>query len=181
MESVELHAGHAGHAHAAAFLPSAQPFSKRALTAQLLEASVLTHSLIIGADVGVQTGSVGLLTLVLAVHQACEGAALGAVVADCGAALSTRHRVQLGAAFCLTTPLGVLLGLALSGSGQGMDGPAGVGAGVLDGLCGGMLVQMGMSLLADELGKAETVYVKQTLFSLFAAGACTMAILAVWA
>ena len=176
----ERHHGGGGHSHTA-FLPSAQPFSKRALTAQLLEASVLVHSLIIGADLGVQQGGVWLLTLVLAVHQAAEGAALGAVVADCGPSLSTRHRLQLGAAFCLTTPAGVLPGLALSGSGQGMGGAAGVGSGVLDGLCGGMLLQMGTALLLEELAGAAETRERQTLFSLFAVGAAVMAVLAVWA
>jgi len=180
-ESTEIH----GHAH---FAPSVSAFSKKALTAQLLEWSVLIHSLIIGADLGVQTAGSGLaaLTLVLAVHQLFEGAALGSVVAAC-AELSPAHRARLALAFCCTTPAGVLVGIWLSSRG-GADSPhAAPLAGVLDGLCAGMLLQMSMALLADELGRPELLHeggstsLKRELFALACLGCLGMGVLAVWA
>lgn len=182
-ESTEHAAESHGHAH---FAPSVSAFSKKALTAQLLEWSVLVHSLIIGADLGVQTAGSGLaaLTLVLAVHQLFEGAALGSVVAAC-AELSPAHRARLALAFCCTTPAGVLCGIWLSSRGGAESPHAALMAGVLDGLCAGMLLQMSMALLADELGRPELLHeggsLKRELFALACLGCLGMGVLAVWA
>jgi zinc transporter ZupT len=179
-------AEHGGHAHAH-FVP---PFSKKVLTAQLLEWSVLVHSLIIGADLGIQSsGGLAAMTLVLALHQLFEGVSLGSVVADCGDALSRSHRVQLAVAFCATTPAGVLLGIALSRSSTGgADSSASLITGVLDGVCAGMLMQMSSALLGEELSRAEALAdpaagsaLKRELFALSCAGVGVMAVLAVWA
>jgi zinc transporter 1/2/3 len=172
------------HAHAAALL---QPASKRALTARLLEASVLVHSVIIGADLGVQRGSlqgVASLCLVLAIHQFFEGLALASVIAD-SSALSFQHKVRVAAAFILTLPGGVVLGVIASERGAGeSNGVAGsLLSGTLNGICAGMLLQMSTSLIREEfeaVGCGQRA-LKTRMFGLLVLGCASMAGLAVWA
>lgn len=178
--------GHSfGHSHGALLL--AHPAARKLATAHLLEASVLVHSVIIGADLGASPAprSEALAFAgVLAVHQLFEGAALGAVVADTGT--SARRKVMLAAAFCLTTPLGVLLGVALAATAE--DEAAGARrehlAGLLDGVTGGMLLHITHGLLGEEFGRSDLVdrpRLRAEMYALVLAGVGTMALLARWA
>jgi len=165
----------------------AHPAARKLATAHLLEASVLVHSVIIGADLGASPAPRAealAFAGVLAVHQLFEGAALGAVVADTGA--SPRRKAALATAFCLTTPLGVLLGVAVAA--MAADEAAGARrerlAGLLDGVTGGMLLHITHGLLNEEFGRADLAdrpRLRTEMYALLLAGVGTMALLARWA
>ena len=181
------------HAHSHGVLLLQVTSSSRLVTAYMLEASVLCHSLIIGADLGVSTESnskVAGLTAVLAVHQLCEGLSLGAVIADAGAAIPPRKKVVFALAFCCTTSVGVLAGLLMTASSgplaQQTRGDSHLGdvvAGALDGFTGGMLLHMSFGpLIAEDFGRPETsATAKVQMFGYMCAGCLLMAGLAVWA
>jgi hypothetical protein len=182
---------HHAHSHGALLLQATT--SSRQVTAYMLEASVLCHSLIIGADLGVSTESnskVAGLTAVLAVHQFCEGLSLGAVIADAGAAIPPRKKVIFALAFCCTTSIGVLVGLLITASSgplaQQTGGASHLGdvvAGALDGFTGGMLLHMSFGpLIADDFARPETsTRAKLQMFGYMCGGCLLMAGLAVWA
>jgi hypothetical protein len=133
--------GHAhGHAHGVLL---AHPAARKMAMAHLLEASILVHSVIIGADLGVSAApraDVIGFTAVLAIHQFFEGIALGGVIADLGGAAPLARKAALAAAFCCTTPVGVLMGVAaassFAGEGDGAAPRAAALAGTLDGITG---------------------------------------------
>jgi ZIP Zinc transporter len=170
-----------GHSHGSLLLQA--PRTDKLLTAYLLEASILCHSLIIGADLGVSTGNaqkVAGLTAVLAVHQFFEGIGLGMVIADAGAAIPPQKKIAFCLAFCCTTSVGVILGMLFTAP----AGPRGdVIAGILDGVTGGMLLQLSFGpIVADEFARPELpAHVKVNMFGLIALGAFSMAVLAIWA
>lgn len=175
-------AAHAhGHSHGSAVLLTASPGGRKLLTAHLLEASVLVHSLVIGCALGVSDAAasrVAAMAGVLALHQFFEGCALGSIIADLGAAMPFRRKLSFAAAFCATTPCGVLLGvLAAPRAGEEHRG-AGLVAGALDGVTGGMLLQMSMSMLGEELKPGVR---RRELVACLLAGCVFMAVLAIWA
>jgi len=171
-----------GHSHSHGSLLLQAPRTDKLLTAYLLEASILCHSLIIGADLGVSTGNaqkVAGLTAVLAVHQFFEGIGLGTVIADAGAALPPQKKIAFCLAFCCTTSVGVILGRLFTAPGP----RGGVLAGILDGVTGGMLLQLSFGpIVADEFARPDLpAHVKVNMFGLIALGAFSMAVLAIWA
>lgn len=182
---------HHAHSHGALLLQAAS--SNKLVTAYLLEASVLCHSLIIGADLGVSTegrGKVAGLTAVLAVHQFFEGLSLGVVIAEAGAAIPPRKKAIFALAFCCTTSIGVLAGLLMTASSgplaQHTAGDSHLGdmvTGALDGFTGGMLLHMSFGpLIAEDFGSPETpARAKVHMFGHMCAGCLLMAGLAVWA
>jgi hypothetical protein len=168
-------AGHAhGHAHGVLL---AHPAARKMAMAHLLEASILVHSVIIGADLGVSASPradvIGFTAVVrapgcfctrsrvsrvcfltralrarchalqLAIHQFFEGIALGGVIADLGGAAPFARKAALAAAFCCTTPAGVLMGVAaassFAGAGDGSAPRAAALAGTLDGITGALM------------------------------------------
>jgi hypothetical protein len=193
---------HAPHAHAHAHghgLLLAHPAARKLAMAHLLEVSVLVHSLIIGADLGVSAAprsEVAGFAAVLGVHQFFEGVSLGSVIADLGTSAPFQRKAALAAAFCCTTPVGVLLGVFVAARvGAGADGVGAGGpaqhalalAGALDGITGGMLLHMtlttfiGEEFARPELAAPDRRQLRSEMYALLLLGVAFMAILAAWA
>lgn len=85
--------------------------SKRAVVA-VVELSVCTHSIPVGLDLGLQSGSnfVGLFIAII-FHQLLEGLGVGAAVAEARMPFHTALWLSLG--FALTCPVGIALGVGL--------------------------------------------------------------------
>ena len=183
------------HAHLHAHSPGAllaHPAARKLAMAHLLEVSVLVHSLIIGADLGASPApraEVIGFAAVLGVHQFFEGVSLGSVIADLGATAPYARKLTLAAAFSATTPIGVLIGLALANSVEeaGAGGQAKTLAGALDGITGGMLLHMtlqsfiGEEFSRPELNTPERRPLRNEMYGLLALGVLFMALLAAWA
>ena len=183
------------HAHLHAHGPGmllAHPAARKLAMAHLLEVSVLVHSLIIGADLGASPApraEVIGFAAVLGVHQFFEGISLGSVIADLGASAPYARKLTLAAAFSATTPVGVLIGLALANSVEeaGAGGHAKTLAGALDGITGGMLLHMtlqsfiGEEFSRPELNTPERRPLRNEMYGLLTLGVLFMALLAVWA
>jgi len=198
--AVAKHAAHA-HTHAHAHTPGlllAHPAARKTAMAHLLSVSVLVHSLIIGADLGASPApraEVIGFAAVLGVHQFFEGVSLGSVVADLGPATSFARKMALAAAFSATTPLGVLLGVALASSvesagAESADSRARAAktlAGALDGVTGGMLLHMTLqSFIGEEFSRPELAtpqcrQLRNEMYALLVLGVSFMALLAAWA
>ena len=110
-----------------------------------MEAGCIFHSVLIGLGLGVTVlarRQVLALTLALTFHQMLEGVSLGAIVA--ASRFPGRKAVGMVAAYAVTTPLGVLLGVAVAST-YDADGPAArTVQGVLNGVSAGMLLYISL-------------------------------------
>jgi zinc transporter 1/2/3 len=195
---------HATHAH------EEQEMVQRLLSAKTMqqtvalyamEVSIGVHSLIIGLDIGLLSGSepgtmatLISLTVAIAFHQFIEGIGLGTVL--CGSATMRavpRHGADAGPAytklalfvfiFCSTTPIGILAGI-LSSAEEETPGQVGI-RGTANAVCAGSLLYIGLAEMAAHyfadasLNKRPAL--KVAMLALFSAGMGAMALLAYWA
>ncbi|KAG0274279.1 hypothetical protein BGZ95_009942 [Linnemannia exigua] len=157
--------------------------AQKRISTYILEAGIAAHSIIIGVTLGVSSGSefTGLL-IALLFHQFFEGFALGARIADLDHESSSTH-IILAFIFSLTTPLGILLGIAMSKTYQSDSVTALWTEGVLDAISTGILLYMGyVTLLAVEFNLnsellRQSPRIKSWCFAALWAGAGVMALL----
>mmetsp|Transcript_2496 Transcript_2496/g.9160 ORF Transcript_2496/g.9160 Transcript_2496/m.9160 type:complete len:367 (-) Transcript_2496:206-1306(-) len=132
-----------------------QPISKSLAAKQrsaiLVEASILIHSVLIGFDMGLQTKSVWIpLVIAISFHQFFEGFAVGQIVLD--AQFTFWKKFAMTAFYSLTTSVGIVIGICTY-TGEGYDGQskgANITIGIIDSICGGLLLYTGMSVFWTE-------------------------------
>jgi len=150
---------------------SARELRKKKRLALMVELSILAHSVLVGFDLGLQYHD-GWQTLVIAIcfHQFFEGIALAQVVGDAKRSKLSAAVILIG--FCLVTPLGIGIGMAtMSGIPTGEDGDdvkpqwANILIGIIDGLCGGVLLYVGLlSLLLPWFIESKVLKSSKTSF-----------------
>lgn len=169
--------------------PADDDIEEKRRTAALMEGSVVTHSIIIGLDLGLQNadGWRGLV-VALAFHQFFEGIALAQVIAEAHYGSLMRSAVALFVFVC-TTPSGVAVGMIVRAATGADETPTGVTTliGILNSLCGGFLLYIGMiNLLVpwfvqdQALLRASRAYAVNG-WCFVAIGMAAMAIVGIWA
>ncbi|KAF9135486.1 Protein phosphatase methylesterase 1 [Mortierella sp. 14UC] len=154
---------------------------QKRISTYILEAGVAAHSAIVGITLGVSSGSkfTGLL-IALLFHQFFEGFALGVKIADLDLEQTSTHYL-LAFIFSLTTPAGILMGIAISKTYDSDSVTALWAVGVLDAISTGILLYMGyVTLLAVEFNLnsellRQSPRVKSWCFITLWAGAAAMA------
>lgn len=118
----------------------------------ILEFGVIVHSVIIGLNLGVSGSEFSTLYPVLVFHQSFEGLGIGARLS----AIAFPKRLNwmpwaLCAAYGLTTPVSIAIGLGLRTTYQSGSFTANVVSGVLDSISAGILIYTGLvELLARD-------------------------------
>lgn len=132
-----------------------QPISKSLAAKQrsaiLVELSILIHSVLIGFDMGLQTKSVWIpLVIAISFHQFFEGFAVAQILLD--AKFGFWKKFAMTAFYSLTTSVGIVIGICTY-TGHGYDGQsksANITIGIIDSICGGLLLYTGMSVFWTE-------------------------------
>jgi len=150
-----------------------------------MELGCVFHSVVLGLALGVMTDSPQLvltLLVVLAVHQAVEGLAIGSVLA---ATQRLSQRYGLAVIYALTLPVGIAAGMLAANSYNSSSPAAKLVQGVANGLSGGMLLYVSLfSLLAAELAQHDLLHRPFLAAGLLLAvlfGAVVMCVLGMWA
>lgn len=195
-----IEAGHAHDAHMLEVVPSLahshgcrqQPAChseavKQQVVCITMELGCVFHSVVLGLALGVMTDSPQLvltLLVVLAVHQAVEGLAIGSVLAATQR-LSKLKRYALAIIYALTLPVGIAAGMLAANSYNSGSPAAKLVQGVANGLSGGMLLYVSLfSLLAAELAQHDLLHRPFLAAGLLLAvlfGAVVMCVLGMWA
>ncbi|ETV65230.1 hypothetical protein H257_18005 [Aphanomyces astaci] len=117
--------------------------SRKKINVLIFEIGVAIHSVIIGLNLGVETGA-DFTTLLVAIcfHQFFEGVAVGASAVT--AFSNVRTSVFTAVAYSLTTPLGIAIGIAVNSSYSDTSITSLWVRGVLDSVAGGILVYTGI-------------------------------------
>ncbi|ESW14177.1 hypothetical protein PHAVU_008G259200 [Phaseolus vulgaris] len=161
---------------------------KQRLVSQVLEIGIIFHSVIIGVTMGMSQNVCTIRPLVaaLAFHQIFEGMGLGGCVAQAGFSFGTIAYMCL--MFAVTTPMGIILGMALfSLTGYDDSNPNAL---ILEGLLGsvssGILIYMALvDLIAVDFFHNKlmnsTPPLKKISFLALTLGSAAMSILALWA
>jgi zinc transporter 1/2/3 len=169
--------GHA-HSHGAGLATAASPL----LAAIMLEVAMTVHSVIIGLAVGLAADDDYVPLLVaLVFHQFFEGIALGARLFETD--FSNCFNVLLALLFALSCPIGMAVGTGLIAAGGIATNSVAflVTTGVLDGVCAGILLYIGFSLLLGDFAADVKKYAahdgarKAALFAALWLGAGAMA------
>jgi zinc transporter 1/2/3 len=160
---------------------------KQQVTCMTFELGCVAHSVVLGLALGVMTVGIDMvitLTVVLAVHQAVEGLALGSVLAATPQ-LSRRKKYVLALVYAVTLPAGIAAGLLASNSYDPTAPVAVLVQGVANGLSGGLLLYVSMfSLLGAELSQHDLLHRPLLAAGLMLAalfGAAVMCVIGLWA
>jgi zinc transporter 1/2/3 len=153
----------------------------------LMEMGCIFHSVLIGVALGVTTGQQAAIALLIALtfHQLLEGMALAAMitVAGFGAAKS----IAMVAAYAITAPIGVAVGIAVSATYDETSVAAAGAQGVINGVSAGMLLYVALvTQMGEEFGHASLqrrtpTSLRIAQYGAMLAGAGLMAMLAIWA
>jgi zinc transporter 1/2/3 len=148
---------------------------------------VALHSIIIGIEIGVSSGTT-FATLLTAVcfHQCFEGIAVGTsalpVFGD-----NWRHMLGAILGFVSTTPVGIVIGIAISQSYSPTLLSSLWVQGILDAVAAGILIYTAIvELLTNQMTTNSDFHDKDGLFrgltyTFVAVGSCSMAIIGYWA
>ncbi|PRT52627.1 Zinc-regulated transporter 1 [Wickerhamiella sorbophila] len=152
----------------------------------VLEIGIVLHSLFIGLSLGA-TEKGGALALAIVFHQTFEGLGLGARLSSIEWPQSKAWVPKLLAIlYAVTTPVGILIGIALSEQYDEDSPTALIVTGICDSLSSGILLYTGLvELLGNELVNAHdlpTAPLKDVLvaYGSITAGCYAMACLAIW-
>uniref|UniRef100_A0ACD5W881 Uncharacterized protein n=1 Tax=Avena sativa TaxID=4498 RepID=A0ACD5W881_AVESA len=154
---VHTHATH-GHAHGSAALVAAvgggedeKDTVRHRVISQVLELGIVVHSVIIGISLGAShdPDTIKPLVVALSFHQMFEGMGLGGCIVQ--AKFNARSIVTMILFFCLTTPVGILVGMGISHVYNENSPTALVVEGSLNSVAAGILVYMALvDLLAED-------------------------------
>lgn len=168
---------------------SSKELSSKRTAAFMMEVSVITHSIIIGLDLGLQNEE-NWKTLVIAIvfHQFFEGIALAQVIAEAQYDKLLRALLAL-LAFVLTTPTGIAIGMIVIAATNSDQEPSQLTLtiGILNSLCGGFLLYIGMiNLLNNWFVQNENfLRAKPSYYTLgwvgVTLGMAAMAVIGIWA
>jgi len=171
---------HTGHFHPTIKMDGTK---RKMIEAYMIEFGVTTHSVFIGLAVGVVdfTTLQSLLTA-LCFHQFFEGVALGARISD--AKFPHLHEFGLTLIFSIAAPIGIAVGIAVVTT-MNVNGETFLLIqGTFDGICGGILIYLGYSLLLIDFpadianycrGKPNENYRKAAMYGALCLGAGLMA------
>ncbi|KAK7321368.1 hypothetical protein VNO77_31942 [Canavalia gladiata] len=161
---------------------------KQRLVSQVLEIGIIFHSVIIGVTMGMSQNVCTIRPLVaaLAFHQIFEGMGLGGCVAQAGFSVGTIAYMCF--MFAVTTPMGIIMGMALfSLTGYDDSSPnALIMEGLLGSISSGILIYMALvDLIAldffhNKLMNSNAM-LKKVSFVALTLGSAAMSILALWA
>ena len=114
-----------------------------ALNTAVMEAGIIFHSILIGLTLVVAADS-GFITLfiVIVFHQIFEGFALGSRIAMIPS--SFLRKSVLAAAFAVTTPIGMAIGIGVLSSFNGNDPSTLIAIGTLNAFSAGILLWVGL-------------------------------------
>ncbi|CAD6220577.1 unnamed protein product [Miscanthus lutarioriparius] len=155
---MHTHATH-GHAHGSSAIVAAvggaegdkEHALRHRVIAQVLELGIVVHSVIIGISLGASEdpSTIKPLVVALSFHQMFEGMGLGGCIVQ--AKFKLRSIVTMVLFFCLTTPVGILVGIGIS-SVYNEDSPkALIVEGILNSVAAGILIYMALvDLLAED-------------------------------
>ena len=195
------HGGGHGHAHGALVLAALAPGApqldarRRVITAELMELSIVTHSLIIGLNLGTTpadpSGSlrkpIGLI-IVLCFHQAFEGIALGSYIAELRAAASFRAKLFMASVFVAAVPFGCWVGIGVSSTYDPQTLTGAWVTGALNAVTGGMLLYTALfTFLAEEFSRDDLGHgaagrqMKREMYIAVVLGTACMGFIAIWA
>ena len=163
-----------------------QSFRQQIAAFLILEFGVMFHSIIIGLNLGVVGSEFGTLYVVLVFHQSFEGLGIGARMSAIPFKPRSRLPWILCAAYGLTTPISIAIGLGLRTTYNSGSFTANVVSGVLDSMSAGILIYTGLvELLARDFlfNPLRTKDNKRLTFMLVCVflGAGLMALLGKWA
>jgi len=135
--------------------------------ASVIEASVISHSLFVGFDLGLQdVDAWRTLVAAIAFHQFFEGVALSQVIVDAGYS-SLRKPIVVALCFALTTCVGIAMGMLTRTLADSHEEPLRVmlAISVINSICGGFLLYLGLvSLLVPWFVKNSTLLSSRKLY-----------------
>ncbi|KAL8158573.1 hypothetical protein V2J09_000110 [Rumex salicifolius] len=181
---VQLHGHAAGHDHARPDLGKLELMRNR-VTTQMFEMGILVHSIIIGVSMGTSKslGTIKPLLAALCFHQFFEGLGLGGCIAQ--AKFKIQTMVTMAVFFCLTTPLGVAIGIVVEESYDENSPKSLIVQGIFDSIAGGILIYMALvgllaaDFMSPRMQSSPMLQLGANVFVLLGAGC--MSVLAIWA
>lgn len=183
---VHTHATH-GHAHGmgSSAHGDGEDLIRRRVISQVLEMGILVHSVIIGISLGASDNPSSIRPLLVAIcfHQFFEGVGLGGCLVQ--AQFNMRSMITMIIFFCLTTPIGIAIGIGISSVYNENSPTALIVEGILNSGAAGILIYMALvDLLAADFMNPNvqnngTLQITVTVALL--AGAGFMSLLAKWA
>lgn len=191
---VHTHATH-GHAHGGSLVVVGSgdvreevnklELIRHRITAKVLELGIVVHSVIIGISLGTTTSIATIKPLMTALcfHQFFEGMGLGGCISQ--AKFKTRAMAMMALFFSLTTPIGVAIGIGISGVYKNSSPTSLIVQGVFESAAAGILIYMALvDLLATDfmnprLQKNTRIQLGSHISLLLGAGC--MSVLAKWA
>ena len=177
--------GQDGKAYEKEGVEESKGWGRKQWNAILVEGSILIHSVLIGFDLGLQNES-GWIPLICAIsfHQFFEGFAIGQVVLEAKFGMLKRSLMILF--YSITTSVGIAIGIGTY-LGQNYDGQsngANITIGVLDSLCGGFLLYMGIAIFWVEwFVNNKNIKLSATCLGFLGItfGMAIMAVIGIWA
>ncbi|OWY95142.1 Zinc (Zn2)-Iron (Fe2) Permease [Phytophthora megakarya] len=159
---------------------------RRKIATIIFEAGVIFHSLIVGLDLGVTSGS-EFPTLLIAIcfHQFFEGIAVGN--ATSGSSDSRMKLMLLNLAFAITTPIGQAFGIAIHSTYSSSSTTALWVQGVFDCVAGGILLYTGLvelltyNMTTNQKFLSRSTSQRFTLYICLWLGAGLMTLIGKWA
>ncbi|KAK4253552.1 hypothetical protein QN277_010211 [Acacia crassicarpa] len=189
---MHTHATH-GHAHGPAvdvddeqiITSSSAEVIRQRIISQVLELGIVVHSVIIGISLGAAQSieTIKPLLVALSFHQFFEGMGLGGCI--CQAKFKSRSKAIMAILFSLTTPMGIAIGVGISGVYRENSPRALIVEGIFNSASAGILIYMALvDLLAADFMNPKL----QSNFNIQLAahlslllGTASMSLLAIWA
>eukprot|EP00475_Leptophrys_vorax_P029202 TRINITY_DN4267_c0_g1_i4.p2 TRINITY_DN4267_c0_g1~~TRINITY_DN4267_c0_g1_i4.p2 ORF type:complete len:177 (-),score=11.66 TRINITY_DN4267_c0_g1_i4:519-1049(-) len=167
--------------------PKALALSNFRAISYTLEAGIIFHSIFIGIALGTTQDITEMQSLVIALmfHQGFEGVSLGTALIPCQ--YSTLKSLVMGTVFALTTPVGVMIGLAIISSYNPNSTAALATEGAFNAVSAGILIYNGLVDLVVPAFDEEDENTPKGAFPYFCGfvclflGAGMMCLLAIWA
>ncbi|XP_014506179.1 fe(2+) transport protein 1-like [Vigna radiata var. radiata] len=173
------------HADRDANIVDAGQLLRYRVVAQVLELGIVVHSVVIGLSMGASMNPCTIRPLIAAIcfHQMFEGMGLG------GCILQAEYGMKVKAImvffFSITTPLGIVLGIALSNVYSDTNSKSLIVEGVLNAISAGLLNYMALvELLASDFMGSKIQGSAKIMALAFVAvllGAGGMSVMAIWA
>lgn len=158
---------------------------RQLIRALVMDFSIAIHSVIIGIALGVNNtySRVAVLLVAYVFHQLFEGIGLGVTIAL--TEFGKPVKVLLSLLFCVTTPLGIAIGLGIQ-SAYSEDAVSGMYArGILNAIASGNLIYVSLVEMLAEDFAAKEIRHRRGLRSVMLIGVCVgagaLAIIAIWA
>jgi len=152
----------------------------------IFEMGVAFHSVIIGLNLGVSTGSTfRTLFAALVFHQFFEGFAIGTTVSE--AQFGTWITIVMVLCYSLETPIGISIGIGIAHTYQENSSASLLTRGILDAISGGILIYTGLVELLTYWFTRNSNFLRRKAIPIFSIvgfvwlGAICMSIIGAWA